>query len=271
MIIHQIWIGKNARPTIWMDTVKNFCDKFDHEYMLWTEDNVSLLEENHSFEGVNELIDELDENDTPAIYAGMCDVYRLLLLFLFGGLYLDADMVVLNEEKLNDLINSYSDKVILGWENDEKSLIANSVIAAPIHDKFIEKCLHNISSFAKKNVGHHVWLRTGPKFITDMYQEYDDKRSIKVVEKTTFYPISWHGVKDIDVHTQKTIELSLAILVQYGYSTNNFREKIDIYEHKKQMKIARYIIIGLAICFVISLIFAFIVFKIDDQNTDEEN
>ena len=47
-IVHQIWIGENKRPDIWMDTVKKFCNDYGYEYKLWDEKmGLDLIKEHY--------------------------------------------------------------------------------------------------------------------------------------------------------------------------------------------------------------------------------
>lgn len=261
MIIHQIWIGKNAMPSIWMDSVKDFCSSFNHEYILWTDKNIKLLEQDHSFNGVNELIKYIDTNNIRGKYAGMSDIYRLLALYKYGGIYIDADSVVLNNKELHEFIIKRKDKVILGWEFDNHTLIANGVIIAPKYDKFISLCLENIALYAFKRIGEDIWKVTGPRFITDMYKNNVDRISnIEIIERTIFYPDDWHFITDIDEHKYKKFDKH-NLLYQYGYSTNGFKDKIDQYEMFKKnpykkiqiIYIYCYCLIGLGI-FILILI-----------------
>lgn len=244
MIIHQIWIGKNVRPDIWMDSVRNFCKKYNHTYMLWNEKNLKTIDTS-SFEGMDSLINNLTD------YAGIADIYRLLLLHKYGGVYIDADIVILKGDLFNNLINKNSNKVYFAYE-DENGLIANSVIGAPKGHKFIRHCLENITKNANTKENEHIWIRTGPRFVTDMYNETKDLyKDIDVIQKTDFYPVSWHGIKEIDQHKKTKIEGN-SMLYQYGYSTNGFADKITIHScNKKNNTLATTLLISIILIFIL--------------------
>ena len=89
-IVHQIWIGENKRPDIWMDTVKKFCNDYGYEYKLWDDNTVNTLN----------LINKQYYDMEPQIhlnkknYQLKADILRYELLYSFGGIYIDADIVI---------------------------------------------------------------------------------------------------------------------------------------------------------------------------------
>jgi mannosyltransferase OCH1-like enzyme len=254
MIIHQIWIGKNIRPDVWMDSVRDFCNKYNHTYMLWNEKKLKTIDTS-PFEGMDKLINSLTD------YAGIADIYRLLLLHKYGGVYIDADIVILNDELFNDLITKKSNKVYFAYE-DEHGLIANSVIGAPKGHNFIRHCLENITKNANTKENEPIWIRTGPRFVTDMYNATKElHKDIEVINKSDFYPVSWHGIKEIDQHKKTKIK-SKSMLYQYGYSTNGFADKISVHHYSKNNDILSIslIISTIIILFLLAYIFKLKIF-----------
>jgi mannosyltransferase OCH1-like enzyme len=248
MIIHQIWIGKNVKPDVWMDTVKDFCRKYNHTYMFWNEKNLKTINIS-SFTGMKELIDSMQD------YAGIADIYRLLLLHKYGGVYIDSDIVILNGKAFNRLIQNKKENVYLAYE-DEHDLIANSVIGSPKGHPFIKHCLKNISINASLKKDEPTWIRTGPRFITDMYNETKDKyKNIEILPNKDFYPVSWHGIKEIDIHKNMDIKGN-SMLFQYGYSTNGLKDKIAVDSYiKKNKKLELLLILSIIIiCILLAYI-----------------
>ena len=182
MLIHQIWIGKNVRPDIWMDTIKTFCKQYDHTYILWDEKKIEneLTQEAVLFEGVAELIKSVDD------YAGLADIYRLLILNKHGGVYIDSDIVVINGEVFNKLIESKKDHLYFAYEDEERNLIANSVIGSPKDDPFIRYCLEHIHRNAESTKNEAMWIRTGPLFISKMYEQ--NKHEVEILPSKLFLP-----------------------------------------------------------------------------------
>lgn len=86
---------------------------------------------------------------------------------------MEVYIVVLNGKDFNKLISSKKKNVYLAYEDDQ-GLLANS-------DPFIKHCLKNITTNARVKINEPIWIRTGPRLISDMYNQTKD-----------FYPISWH-------------------------------------------------------------------------------
>jgi hypothetical protein len=232
-IIHQIWIGKNPMPHDWMDTVKDFAAKYDYEYKLWTESNVKdmhmdaeLRAEYESFAG------EL---------SGRADIIRLIALIKYGGIYIDADSVIVKPEKLAEFLEKNKAGVFFAWEDlskatrkkigdlgpgltGQKRIIANGTIGAKKGHGFIKKLLDGIVNHSKGKSGEDVWAwkRTGPIYVTRMYKECKKQfPDIHIYPMKYFYPRHWRGITDPELHKKVKIPKE-SMTFQYGYSTNKF-------------------------------------------------
>lgn len=94
MMIHQIWLGGNmpAQEQEWTAGVRAGAEAAGHEYRLWTDRE---LEERWGQYAHWRFFARLRELEPGArVLTLMSDYYRLLLLHEFGGVYLDADMVL---------------------------------------------------------------------------------------------------------------------------------------------------------------------------------
>ena len=92
-IIHQIWIGEKKLPTEeqkWIETWKHNNPEFQH--ILWTNDNIPKLPKTY-----NPIIKSLGTK-----MALISDIYRYFILYLYGGYYVDTDII--NYRNINDLI-----------------------------------------------------------------------------------------------------------------------------------------------------------------------
>ena len=160
-IIHQIWIGDNPMPTLWINSVKDFASTYGYKYMLWNNSNIKLLDWK-SFEGLTELYNKMTKTGK---YEGSGDIIRLLALYKFGGIYIDADSVIVKPEKFNVFLNENKASVFFGWEkfskdrrieyNDQqftvKKLIANGLIGSTVKNAFIQLLLTNLYESFKMN------------------------------------------------------------------------------------------------------------------------
>ena len=204
MLVHQIWIGHKPAPEEWMVTVRDFCTKYGHTYILWGNDEVKTLDLS-KYPGLQELMNEYEQRENSYKYAGQADILRTVILYEQGGIYIDADSVIVNPSRLERFLKDMSEKIYYGWENKE-GLIANGVIGCPRGHPYMKQCLEIMPAFAKENKNKAVWERTGPHFVTHAYNKYKDQYSgeIQVVPTHYFYPEDWHGTKTTDAHVGKT-------------------------------------------------------------------
>ena len=209
-IVHQIWIGNNTRPDIWMNSVRNFCSQFGYEYKLWTESEID------NFPMINRYY-----YDIMPISCGKADVIRYEILNVYGGIYIDADSVIINPKKLNDLILNTSTDCAFGYFSIEGH-IANGVILS-IPQSFIMKVC--ISRIPTRNFSLHPHRCTGPWLITDIYNDNKDM-SITIFPVNVFYPYGWWTFRSINEHEKMSFPEE-SVMFQYGYSTNKLQSMIN--------------------------------------------
>jgi mannosyltransferase OCH1-like enzyme len=208
--VHQIWIGPKKRPDIWMNSVKEFCEVFDYEYILWDDQKVSEMNM------VNREWYNLEST-----YNGKSDILRYEILYQNGGIYIDADMVIINDQNLHSLISDFNADAGFGFEVDGM-LICGAVSLAKKESEFIKKCIEKVPS---RDMSLMAWESVGPKLITDVCYEYQTRIPLILYKSTVFYPMRWHGIQDVQMH--KTFPTPPeSVMFQYGYSTNNLEHKI---------------------------------------------
>lgn len=211
--IHQIWIGPASPPTFWMDTVKAFARTHNYPYMLWTETEVAKLNVRNP--------DLLQELLTRQHWAGASDVIRLEVLAQYGGIYIDADTVVMKPQQFHIFIQARVSQTFFGCEYDDCHLIANGTIGTPKQSAFIQDALSALGKFALEKKDEPDYKRVGPYFLTDFIKRRA-QRDYELIPRAVFYPRSWHGINDPWLHTKVTLP-DESLLWQYGYSTNNFK------------------------------------------------
>jgi mannosyltransferase OCH1-like enzyme len=241
-IIHQIWIGANPRPDPWMQTVSNFAAANGYNYMLWTEENLGDLPWK-VVPSVKTLYDSFGKE-----MAGKADLIRLLALYKCGGIYIDADSVVMKPKKLAAFFEDNRGKAFFGWEEinakvskdlkkdvtdlaGDTRLIANGTIGATKENPFILELLKRVGKHAEKEKGKAAWKRVGPVFVTRVWKGLDAaatdeeraRNDVIIYPMQYFYPKHWHGITDPEMHKKITIPEE-GLLFQYGYSTNHFDE-----------------------------------------------
>ena len=209
LIIHQIWIGPNKKPKEWMNTwTESIVKRENWEYILWDEERIKGLEMQNR---------DIYEKETD--YACKADILRYEILYQYGGVYIDADIVLLKDE-FYLFIEQNQNKIFFANEPNQK-LIANSIIGVEKENyimKFIIKsCYHNYMALRHKYYPYQV---TGPYLITNLIRRYNLNACI--YSSVLFYPIEWNRIQDPKIHLKYNFPHSMTF--QYGYTTNNFKE-----------------------------------------------
>ena len=239
--IHQIWIGDNPLPKEWVDTVKDFATEYNYTYKLWTDSSVKNLEDLgiDDIPGLKALYDSFEKE-----LAGQADILRLLILYKFGGVYIDADTVIMKPEKFHQFLEKNTGGVFFGWENltaartrklglgKVRRLVANGIIGAEKGHPFLKALLEGIVESSKNVPGKkQAWKAVGPLYVTKMYMSLKKKYpDVHVFPMKYFYPRAWAGITDPELH-KKTKIPGASMLFQYGYSTNSFNK---IFKKRKQ-------------------------------------
>ena len=225
-IIHQIWLGSKPKPVPWIKTVKDFCRAYGYKYMLWSDSCVDSL-------GIDEIPGLRGVYAGQKELAGKADIIRLLALHRFGGLYIDADTVIMKPAKFHDFLETNRASVFFGWEElsekrikklnlGVKRLVANSVIGSALKHAFIRTLLERIVANATTEADGAAWKQVGPLFVTRVYEASKEWfPDVHVYPMKYFYPVHWGGITDPNTHLKVKIPAE-SMLFQYGYSTNSF-------------------------------------------------
>ena len=234
--IHQIWIGTDPMPEVWMENIRKFCKGYNFEYKLWKEEDIKTLD----FDDIPGLKTVYTKTTRKS---GKCNILRLLILYKFGGIYIDADCVLLHPEKFVPFLKQNKNDTFFSWEKltlehfvkfakdtkkhsdmaGKKRIIANSIIGAKKGDPFIKLLLNEMPAFFKLHEGKGTWRESGPGYVANIYERAGSIRSgVHVYPMSTFYPMGWHNITRVNQHLDYTKSKSL--FFQYGYSTNNFHK-----------------------------------------------
>lgn len=227
-IIHQIWIGPKKRPMDWIETFSTFYinENPDWEYILWDEGKIRDMNLFANFPDY-ELIYNAEKT-----FNGKSDILRYIILYKYGGIYVDADSVWINNKSFDTLINQVNDSgVFIGYENETKKTVCGGVMGSTKNNKLMLKLILDIENLAEnwkgKNIKNYTRRRNllgpsnllGPGHIQKNL--VDDNENVTIFPTIYFYPISWHGIKDGSLH--KKIKLPKeSYTFQYGYTTNDF-------------------------------------------------
>jgi mannosyltransferase OCH1-like enzyme len=206
-IIHYCWFGRKRKPKLVRDCIKSW-KKYLPEYQIieWNETNTDL---SHPF--VKCAYEEQK-------WAFVSDYIRLKMLYEYGGIYLDTDMMLL--KSLNSFLNK---GCFFGAE--ETKLIGSAIIGAIKGNSFIDKCLNYYNSI---NYNEKIYWneKINTVIITDIFKEVHffneitDKKinynAITIYPIDVFYPFPCKMKDDINNYKQYIKPNSYAVHLWVG-------------------------------------------------------
>lgn len=114
------------------------------------------------------------------------DIARLMLLYEYGGVYVDASMEF--TESFGNLINDTADIILIlsGMPRydhcPEKAHVINGIMAAPAKSEFIRHCLKSIFNYLiSGSQNHHVNIATGPDIINSALRRFEQNLNVKKI------------------------------------------------------------------------------------------
>ena len=227
-IIHQIWLGPNKKPDIWMDSWKiNYCQKYpDWEYKLWTEKDILDLNLRNKI-----------HYDNETFYNAKSDIARYEILYQYGGVFIDADSLWLQHDL--DWIIEQSNKqgFFAASEPVNQDIYANGVFGCEPKHKIVNDMIWYVNlNYQKLKLKHPeeraVWIVTGTKPFTQIINQF--KSHAFLLSHQYFYPVSFHQNNlNLEIIKFKQ-DYPKAIMLQYGYTTNNILHKNCIKEYIEQ-------------------------------------
>jgi mannosyltransferase OCH1-like enzyme len=147
-IIHRIWIGPRPFPEQYKKCLDS-CKRLhpDWKFILWTNKDIDkVLDINPKYKW---LFNEYKYKKT--VYQAQKDILEYLILYKYGGIYLDADIKCF--KNMNEIVHSY--KFFAGieppsrWTNSP--VLSNRVVGSSPRNKIIADTL-NISNSSYKNI-----------------------------------------------------------------------------------------------------------------------
>jgi len=183
-VLHQIWLG-GSMP----EKQKQQCDQLrqtlpnDWEYKLWSNDDVSSLLNFHN----KELY------CTTPNYGQKSDILRLEILFQYGGVYCDTDIIGI--KPFDELLDV---DFFCGVAYDEWPSILNSVMGSSPGNSVIKSML-NFSKKLEWYDGMSIIDTTGPYHTTRViFDNIQTNENIVVLPNSFFYPFSNDGTHGLD-------------------------------------------------------------------------
>lgn len=211
---HQIWIGTRQPPCVWLDTWRvDFMNAFkttstsDHvwEYNLWGNDKVRHMP----------MLNR-DLFDAETAFQCQADILRLEVLYEYGGVYVDADIVSTVRDLRPALTEANETGFLITYEPDTKdkpySVLGNSLIACtPKHPLILMLMAYIKQVYVYKRAHYSVEWVTGPLTYTKVL--IHTNMPVTIPPSKQFYP-AFHYVPNPSAIDVTTLD---SFCFQFGY------------------------------------------------------
>ena len=134
------------------------------------------------------------------------DLLRLLVLYKWGGIYMDNDMIVVNP--LDSLKN------VLTWEDGNNHLISGSFMTLERDNRFLRDCL---VAFAKHYDGNELHAN-GPDLLTNIWKQWMNKGEVVAMKSALFYMFSESDIKTECFSTSSLFDVKMTFLKEEAYA-----------------------------------------------------
>ena len=137
------------------------------------------------------------------------DLLRLLVLYKWGGIYMDNDMIAVNP--LDSLKN------VLTWEDANNHSISGSFMALERGSHFLRDCL---VAFAKRYDGSKLTqTANGPDLLTSVWNQWKEKGEVFAMRSALFYMFSERDIMMIEcLLMTSTFDSKLKFLKEEAYA-----------------------------------------------------
>ncbi len=194
-----------------------------------------------NFDAVPGFREAYDAQVAAGSLPGRCDLLRYLILWTYGGVYMDADVVIANPKRFDTFLQGQTATLFFAWEDfsarslelnaqlpnyeldlkGRERLIANSVIGVQPRHPFLYKAIEGAAAYAARLRGQGAWREVGPGYMSNLYDTFEPKEGIVIHPMRFFYPVQWGGITDPEYHLKHPMPVD-SMLFQYGYSTNQY-------------------------------------------------
>ena len=180
-IIHFCWFGGKEKPSKVQKCIESWHKYLsDYEFMEWNESNFDT--------NSNKYIKQAYEEKK---FAYVSDYVRINALYEYGGIYMDADVMVY--KSFNDLLNN---QCILGFE--EENYVATSFIACMPKHELIKEFIDKYENASFYNSDKSLDLTTNVERLTEILEKKGLVRNNKLqrVEDIIIYPQEYFSPYD---------------------------------------------------------------------------
>ena len=207
--LHLIWIGTKKPPKNIKSWIHNFTKQNpDWKVKVWGNEDIKKLG----------LVNQKQYDNIKKL-CGKADIARYEILYRFGGMYLDADTLWLDNK-----INPDFFKKSINFTHEENGLVMNGWFTCVKEHPFLKLVIDEIPK--RDIIKLSAWKSVGPKLLTDVYSRVEDKEKydINFVDlKTVLCPTVWHGITADKYNSilEKCKKEKKAFAFHWGLSTNN--------------------------------------------------
>lgn len=166
-IIHQTWKTLDV-PDEWKDAVESCKNKHkDYKHIIWS----------------HEMMESFVKKEYPDFYnvymvypydIQRCDAFRYLVLYKYGGIYLDMDIIC--KKNLDSLLDY---ELVMSRSSNVTSYYANAFYMVIPNHPFIKFCIDNLPDYVNSyyyfGKHWHIMNSTGSHFLTKMIKKYREK------------------------------------------------------------------------------------------------
>jgi mannosyltransferase OCH1-like enzyme len=197
-IIHQFWMNFDLPDHLKRMQESVIYNHKDYEYKFWTDAAIN----NFVKSKYPDLYNYFESGFEFTIQK--MDFARLLVLYHFGGVYIDLDSLCVRN--VNDIIG-YPCCLIKTKKHEAFSskhypiILNNAFISSEKNNHFIKTVLTNILNYVHpknykeycsfNNSYSRILKATGPLMITESYLKYENKRLIKLLDNKYYYGVEY--------------------------------------------------------------------------------
>ena len=134
------------------------------------------------------------------------DLLRLLMLYKWGGIYMDNDVVVVNP--------LYSLRNILAWEDVNNQSLSGAFMAFERGSRFLSDCL---VAFANHYSGSDL-STNGSDLLTNVWKERNNDAEVVAMPSALFYMFSKRDIKTECFSTSSLFDAKMKILKDKAYT-----------------------------------------------------
>jgi hypothetical protein len=208
--LHYLWI-EGILPELQKMCIKSYI-KLGYTINFWTFTpwSIGIEHQNINFKYAGDILDNVYEH-----HFHYADLFRYKVLYLYGGIWIDADMYLLKTIPEDDIIISseYCNK-IGAFKKDYTNKNANiGILKFPEGDALLKKTIIQCENSKAKltNLKFMEYFRTNLKKYN--YDKY-------VVEPQVYCPVSWANYKEF--YEDKDYPKDYKFISKYGQPTHTF-------------------------------------------------